>query len=211
MGYDQTRRVRVKICGITRAEDAVYASALGADAIGLNFYHASPRCIDIARAQVIVGALPPFVNAVGVFVDHDEKDIRAVLDKVPLDYLQFHGNEPAEACARYNLPYIKAISMKAGVDLAGAARQYAGAACLLLDTHVEGVAGGSGRQFDWGRVPAALAMPFLLAGGLTPANVRSAISVARPYGVDVSSGVESSPGIKDPDKLAVFIHEAIGA
>lgn len=201
-------RVRIKICGITRVEDAVYAAELGADAIGLVFYPGSPRCIDIAGAKLIIAALPPFVSKVGLFVDQDKTEIRSVLEKLPLDYLQFHGSESPGVCAAYNIPYIKSITMKAGVDLTLEARKYAGAACLLLDSHVAGTPGGTGRQFDWSRIPSSLEKPVILAGGLSPANVRSAIATVRPYGVDVSSGVEKSRGVKDREKLAAFIRAA---
>ena len=211
MFTEQLHRVRIKICGITRAEDAVHAAELGADAIGLVFYRGSPRCIDVVSAQIILAALPPFVSKVGLFVDQDETEIRSVLEKLPLDYLQFHGSESPGECGKYNKPYIKSVTMKNGVDLASEARRYAGASCLLLDAHVEGMAGGTGKQFEWSRIPRSLEKPILLAGGLTPENVRSAVTEVRPYGVDVSSGVEQSKGIKDPGKLATFIQAAFTA
>jgi len=198
-------RVRIKICGITRAEDAIYAAELGADAIGMVFYRRSPRCIDIVGANTICAVLPPFVSRVGLFVDQDESEIRAVLDELPMDYLQFHGSESPEECSRYGKPYIKSIAMKAGVDLSAEAGKYKGASCLLLDAHVQGLAGGTGQQFDWDRIPPSLKKPIILAGGLTPENVQSAITVVRPYGVDVSSGVEQSKGVKDAVKLASFM------
>ena len=211
MFTEQLQRVRVKICGITRAEDAVHAAKLGADAIGLVFYRGSPRCIDAARAKVILAALPPFVSRVGLFVDQDAAEIRSVLEQLPLDYLQFHGSESPGECGVYNKPYIKSVTMNNGVDLTSQARRYAGASCLLLDTHVEGMAGGTGQSFDWSRIPRSLEKPILLAGGLTPENVRSAVTAVRPYGVDVSSGVEQSKGVKDPEKLATFIRAACTA
>lgn len=211
MSVKQMRRVRIKICGITHAEDAAYAAGLGVDAIGLVFYRGSPRCVDIAGAKSIIAALPPFVSKVGLFVNQDAAEIMSILERLPLDYLQFHGNESPEACGRYNKPYIKSILMKAGVELASEARKYAGAACLLLDAHVPGMAGGTGKQFDWTRIPSSLDKPVILAGGLTPANVKSAITGVRPYGVDVSSGVEKSKGVKDKEKLAAFVEAAFSA
>ena len=204
-------RVRIKICGITSAEDAFYAAELGADAIGMVFFPGSPRCIDIADAKTICAVLPPFVSRVGLFVDQHEAEIRSVLDELPMDYLQFHGSESPDECSRYGKPYIKSIAMKTGVDLSAEAGKYVGASCLLLDTHVQGLAGGTGQKFDWDRIPPALKKPIILAGGLTPENVKSAITLVRPYGVDVSSGVEQSKGVKDPDKLASFMHAVYSA
>lgn len=202
-------RVRIKICGITRVEDAIYAAELGADAIGMVFYRGSPRCVDIAAAKTICAALPPFVSRVGLFVDQDESEIRSVLDELPMDYLQFHGSEPPKECGRYGKPYIKSIAMKAGLDLSVEAGKYGEASCLLLDAHVQGMAGGTGQQFDWSRIPSSLNKTIILAGGLTPENVNSAISAVRPYGVDVSSGVEQSKGVKDVDKLASFMRAVL--
>jgi phosphoribosylanthranilate isomerase len=208
MFTEQLQRVRIKICGITRTEDAIRAAELGADAIGLVFYRGSPRFIDVVSAKTILTALPPFVSTVGLFVDQDETEIRSVLEKLPLDYLQFHGSESPGECGIYNKPYIKSVTMKNGVDLTSQARRYAGASCLLLDAHVEGMAGGTGQQFDWSSIPRSLEKPIMLAGGLTPENVGSAITEVRPYGVDVSSGVERSKGIKDPEKMAAFVRAA---
>jgi phosphoribosylanthranilate isomerase len=210
MRNNQMRRVRIKICGITRPEDAICAAALGADAIGLVFYRGSPRCIDIAGANIIIAALPPLVSKVGLFVDQDEDEIRSVLETLPLDYLQFHGNESPAECSKYNKPYIKSVAMQAGVDVLSEVRKYQAAACLLLDTHVEGLIGGTGQQFDWRRIPASLEKPLILAGGLTPDNVVTAITTVRPYAVDVSSGVEKSKGVKDPEKLAAFMQAVAG-
>ena len=198
-------RTRVKICGITRPEDGVAAARLGADAIGLVFYRASPRALDVARAREIVRALPPFVTVVGLFLDAASAEVRAVLDALPIDVLQFHGDEPAAACAAYGKLYIKAVPMGGKTPVTEYTRRYADAAGLLLDSHEVGSAGGSGRTFDWSRVPAGLDKPVILAGGLTPDNVAGAIRCTRPYGVDVSSGVEAGKGIKDPDKIAAFI------
>ncbi len=198
-------RVRVKICGITRPEDALDAARHGADAIGLVFYRKSPRAVTVAQARRIAEAMPPFVAKVGLFVDPEESLVHEVLSQVPLDLLQFHGDETPQACARYGRPFIKAIQMREDVQLARVAEQYHMAAGLLLDTYVDGVQGGTGQAFDWKRVPRRLAKPVILAGGLTPDNVAKAISLARPYAVDVSGGVEQSKGIKDPEKMAAFM------
>jgi phosphoribosylanthranilate isomerase len=204
-------RTRVKICGITRVEDALAAAHAGADAIGLVFAEQSPRCLSLDQAAAIVCALPPFVTVVGLFVNAEHGRIEEVLSRVPLDLLQFHGTESPEQCCRYRRPYIKAISMKADVNLPALAALYADAAGLLLDSDHPTLAGGSGTHFDWTRVPRDLAKPVILAGGLTPANVAEAIRSVRPYAVDVSSGVEHSKGIKDAAKIVEFIRNAGGA
>lgn len=198
-------RTRVKICGITRIEDAEAAARAGVDAIGLVFDPASPRCVDLERARAIAQAVPPFVTVVGLFVNAAPERVREVLNWVGLDLLQFHGTESPEQCRLYAHRYIKAIRMRPEVDLVCEARRYADAAGLLLDSFVPGVSGGSGRTFDWTRVPRDLGRPLILAGGLTPQNVAEAIGQLRPYAVDVSSGVERSPGVKDPDKIAAFL------
>lgn len=200
-------RTRVKICGITRPEDGREAVRVGADAIGLVFYPPSPRAIDVVTARAIVASLPPLVTVVALFVDPAVTDVETVLANVAVDLLQFHGDESPEFCARYGKPYIKAIRMRDGVDIVAEAQRYASARGLLLDTYKAGVAGGTGEHFDWTRVPRDLNMPIILAGGLTPANVAAAIRQARPYAVDVSGGVESAKGIKDPAKMAAFMGE----
>lgn len=200
-------RTRIKICGITRPEDAAAAVRCGADAIGLVFYARSPRAVTVEQARAIVAALPPFVTTVGLFVDARPEEIRAVLAAVPLDLLQFHGDECGADCGQYGRPYIKAISMRAGLDVAGYAKAYPDAAGFLLDTHQEGVPGGTGQQFDWAQVPRDLQRPLILAGGLGPDNIAAAIRRVRPYAVDVSSGVEAAKGIKDAAKIAAFITE----
>ncbi len=200
-------RTRVKICGITRVEDALAAAEAGADAIGLVFYARSPRAVGIEQARAIVAALPPFVSVVGLFVDARPEAVRAVLDALPLDLLQFHGDECGADCGMYGRPYIKAISMRPGLDVAGYAGAYPDATGFLLDTHQEGVPGGTGRHFDWAQVPHDLQRPLILAGGLAPDNVAEAIRRVRPYGVDVSSGVELSKGIKDAEKISAFLSE----
>jgi phosphoribosylanthranilate isomerase len=198
-------RTRVKICGITRVEDALAAAAAGADAIGLVFAEASPRLVSVEQARAIIDALPPFITVVGLFVDAPAARIREVLGQLPLDLLQFHGRETPEDCRQFGRPYIKAVHMAPGAELAAEARRYAQAAGLLLDAYDPKLAGGTGEAFDWTRVPGDIGKPVILAGGLTPENVARAVQIARPYAVDVSSGVEQSKGIKDAAKIAAFI------
>src|SRR5690554_4034234 len=198
-------RTRVKICGITRPEDALAAARAGADAIGLVFYPPSPRAVTRERAREIVQVLPPFVSVVGLFVNAQPAEVRAALAALPIDLLQFHGDEAPEECRIYGRPYIKAVAMAPGVDLQAAARRYVDAAGLLLDTHREGVRGGTGEAFDWSRIPPELDKPVILAGGLTPENVAEAVRRVRPYAVDVSSGVEASKGIKDAARIEAFV------
>lgn len=198
-------RTRVKICGITRPEDALAAARAGADAIGLVFYPPSPRAVTRERAREIVQVLPPFVSVVGLFVNAQPAEVRAALAALPIDLLQFHGDEAPEECRIYGRPYIKAVAMAPGVDLQAVARRYVDAAGLLLDTHREGVRGGTGEAFDWSQIPPGLDRPIILAGGLTLENVAAAVQRVRPYAVDVSSGVEVSKGIKDAARIEAFI------
>ena len=198
-------RTRIKICGITRVEDALEAVRLGADAIGLVFYPPSPRHVGIDQARMIVNRMPPFVTVVGLFVEPAGSEVRRVLQEVPLDLLQFHGDERASDCTGHGRPWIKAIRMRETVDLAEAEARYAEAAGLLLDTYQAGVPGGTGQTFDWGRIPRETASRIILAGGLNPDNVEQAVRQVRPYAVDVSGGVEAAKGIKDADKMAAFI------
>lgn len=200
-------RVRVKICGITRVEDGLAAAAAGADAIGLVFAD-SPRRVSPAQARVIAAVLPPFIKVVGLFVNTPAAQVREVLSQVPLDLLQFHGAEPPEDCRLYGRSYIKAIRMAPGVDVVSEAGRYSDAGGFLLDAYDPQAAGGTGTTFDWTRVPRDLGRPVILAGGLTPGNVAEAVRVARPYAVDVSSGVEQVKGIKDAAKIAAFIRNA---
>ena len=197
--------VRVKICGITRVEDALSCARLGADAIGLVFYAPSPRNITVEQARAIVAALPPFITTVGLFVDAQPAEVQAVLDQLPLDVLQFHGNEPAQYCCSFRRPYLKALRVKPGVDLVQYASAYSGARALLLDAHIEDVAGGSGQTFDWGLIPPRLPLPVILSGGLNPDNVAEGIRRIQPAAVDVSSGVEAAKGIKNAEKIAAFM------
>lgn len=198
---------RVKICGITRVDDALAAARSGADGIGLVFYERSPRHVSIAQARQLAGALPPFVTIVGLFVNAEAAFVREVLENVPLDLLQFHGDETPEYCAQFNKPFLKAIRVKAGVNLLQCASDFRGARGLLLDAHVEGVPGGTGTAFDWELIPGDLPLPVILSGGLDAGNAAAAIEQVRPYALDVSSGVEASKGIKDAAKIAAFINE----
>lgn len=204
-------RTRVKICGITRPEDGTHAAACGADAIGLVFHPASPRAVDTEGALAVARALPPFVTVVALFVDPEPEVVRGVLAEVPVDLLQFHGDEPPELCGSFGRPYLKALAMREGVDLHRQARRYEGACGLLLDAYHPTLKGGTGETFDWSRVPRDLGKPVVLAGGLTPENVGEAVRQVRPYAVDVSGGVEAARGIKDPARVAAFIRGVNGA
>ena len=198
---------RIKICGITRVDDLAAVAANGADAFGMVFYAKSPRNVTIAQAQEICRAVPPFVTTVGLFVNPGEAEVREVLRQVPLDVLQFHGEETPEFCAQFGRLYLKAIRVRPGVDLVQCAARYAGAQALLLDAYVEGTHGGTGASFDWALIPRELPLPVVLSGGLDAGNVAEAIRQVRPYAVDVSSGVEAGKGIKDAAKVAAFVKE----
>ncbi|MHB1187503.1 phosphoribosylanthranilate isomerase [Thiobacillus sp.] len=200
--------VRVKICGITRLQDLHAACNAGADALGFVFYEKSPRHVTIATAAALVRELPPFVQSVGLFVNAEPAFIEAVLDAVPLDLLQFHGDETPVDCVRFGRPYIKGIRVTADTDLLKCAADFDTARGLLLDAWVPGVPGGTGESFDWKLIPLSLPKPVILSGGLTPANVADAVSQVRPWAVDVSSGVEAAKGIKDAHKIAQFIAKA---
>ena len=204
-------RVKVKICGVTNVADAVDIANAGADAIGLVFYGPSPRYVEPEIAREIVLALPAFVNVVGLFVDAEPDEIRQVLDQVAINTLQFHGQETEQACSIYSRPYIKSIAMRPDLNVAKMITLYPSASALLLDTFVENLPGGTGQSFDWRQVPSNSQKPLILAGGLTPENVQSAIVQTRPYAVDVSGGVESSKGRKDIDKVQKFIREVLNA
>lgn len=197
-------RTRIKICGITRVEDAKSAVDLGADAIGLVFHPPSPRYVSIEQALAVCRAVPPFVSVVGLFVNAERASIERVLAQVPLQVLQFHGNESVAACEHHGLPYIKAARVRPGLDLLEYALSFPSAQGLLLDAYVEEF-GGGGKTFDWTAIPAKLPLPVILAGGLHAENVAQAIGAVRPWAVDVSSGVEASKGIKDAEKIAQFI------
>lgn len=197
-------RTRIKICGITRPEDARSAVELGADAIGLVFYPPSPRNVGIDLAWQIARVVPPFVTLVGLFVNESKLAVRRVLEAVPIQLLQFHGDEDEAYCRSFSAPYVKAARVRPGLDLVKCAAAYPTAQGLLLDAFAEGY-GGTGQTFDWSLVPADLPLPAILSGGLDAANVAEAISRLRPWAVDVSSGVESSKGIKDRQKMAAFV------
>lgn len=200
-------RVRVKICGITRVEDALVAVRNGADAIGLVFYAPSPRSVSIAQAQEIANKIPAFVTVVALFVNAEASFINEVISQVKIDLLQFHGDETPEECAQYRLPFIKAIRVKLDTNLVQCSIDFSTAKALLLDTYTEGVAGGTGHVFDWNLIPSQLTKSVILAGGLTSDNVAQAIAQVSPYAVDVSGGVEVSKGIKDAAKIAAFMQQ----
>lgn len=201
-------RTRVKICGITRRQDAEFAVEMGADALGLVFYAPSPRAITIAQAQDMVIGLPPFVSIVALFVDADSDYVKACMAALPISILQFHGDESAEYCEQFNHPYMKALRMRDGIDLKAAAKRYTSASAILLDSYQRGVPGGTGQVFDWSLV-ANINVPVILAGGLDAENVAQAIKQVEPYAVDVSGGVELSKGIKDKDKVRKFMQEVV--
>jgi phosphoribosylanthranilate isomerase len=201
-------RTRVKVCGLTRRQDAEFAVEIGVDAIGLVFYDASPRAVTIAQAKELISGLPPFVSIVGLFVDADVDFVKDCLSALPIDLLQFHGNESPEYCEQFERPYMKAIRMKEDVDLVEQAANYHSASALLLDTYQKGLPGGTGKAFDWSRVE-SITKPIVLAGGLTAENVSEAIRQVNPYAVDVSGGVEKAKGIKDFEKMSVFMQEVL--
>jgi phosphoribosylanthranilate isomerase len=210
-------RTRVKICGITRVEDGIAAAQAGADAIGVVLWRGTPRYVDFNRAREIIRALPPFVKVVGLFVDPAPEEVNAALAEVPLDALQFHGDESDTFCRRFGRPYLKAIAVKSDVDLLEYAARYDDASGLLFDAYAEGdLPGGTGTAFDWTRLSSdvrkRLRRPILLSGGLDPANVEQAVRAVRPWGVDVSSGVEERDaadrprrGLKDAARIAAFM------
>jgi phosphoribosylanthranilate isomerase len=198
-------RTRVKICGITRPEDALEAILHGADAIGLVFYPQSPRYVTPLQAAEIVKKIPAFITVVGLFVNAEASEISDILSAVHLDLLQFHGDETPMQCRQFSRPYMKAIRVKSDTNLVQYAADYADAKALLLDAFAEGVPGGTGQVFDWNLIPSNLSVPVVLAGGLNADNVTHAIQKVRPYAVDVSGGVEASKGIKDAAKIAAFM------
>ena len=200
------RTVRVKICGITSAADAQVAADAGADALGIVFYPPSPRYVaDLAVAREIALAAGPFVTVVGLFVNPEQHEVERVLDSVPVNLLQFHGSETPEACEHYDRPYIKALRMKPGVDIAELANKYTGSRGILLDAYRKGVPGGTGETFDWDAIPSDIEKPLILAGGLAPSNVVAAIDKVRPWAVDVSGGLEASYGKKDANLIKQFM------
>lgn len=198
-------RTRIKICGIREPAMGRAAAAAGVDAIGLVFHAASPRAVDAGTARAIAGALPPFVAAVGLFVNHDARAVRDILAQVPLTMLQFHGDEAPAFCDQFGLPWIRAVRVGPGVDLLECEGRFSRAAALLLDAQVPGQFGGTGTPFDWSLVPSALERPVVLSGGLDAGNVGSAMRAVRPWAVDVSSGVESRRGVKDAALIEEFV------
>lgn len=199
-------RVRTKICGITRVEDALIAAHAGVDAIGLVFYAKSPRAVSLVQAKKIIAALPPFVSTVGLFVNAARAEVDMLLNELPLDVLQFHGDETPADCEGFSRPYYRALRMQPGVDIAAYAAQYEQAQGILLDAWVPGIHGGTGERFDWAQIPENLAKPLILAGGLNADNIAQAIQQVQPWAVDVSGGVEASHGIKDADKMRKFLY-----
>ena len=200
-----SERTRIKICGLRDPEHARIAAQAGADAIGLVFYGPSPRYVEIAQAAAVAAALPPYVMAVGLFVNADEGEVRRVLDSVRLDLLQFQGDETPEFCEGFRVPYVRAVRMEPETDLVECASRFSRAKALLLDAHVPGQPGGTGRTFDWQVIPRGLPIPVILSGGLTVENVARAVREVKPWAVDVSSGVETGRGSKDPRKIVDFI------
>lgn len=198
-------QTRIKICGITRPADAIAAVDAGADAIGLVFYAASPRAVTLEQAAGIAAAVPPFVTIVSLFVDEPAAGIRRILSHVPIDLMQFHGDESPDFCAQFERPWIKALRVRPETDVASECRRFSASRGMLLDAWAEGVPGGTGKRFDWRLAMGEYPVPVILAGGLNDANVGDAIAQVRPAAVDVSGGVEQAPGIKDPEKIARFI------
>lgn len=201
-------KMKIKVCGFTQAQNARDASLLGIDAIGLVFYEKSPRYVDVERALEIVQALPPFVNRVGLFVNADSYFIDEVLCEVPLDTLQFHGEESPEACSQYAMPYIKALRVNEQTNITQFARDYQQASGLLLDAYHPTTYGGTGSSFDWSLAQVDIDTPVILAGGLNPDSAAQAVEQVNPYALDVSSGVESKKGVKDLEKIKQFIYQA---
>jgi len=197
---------RVKICGLTRPQDVDAAVQAGADAIGFVFAPRSKRCVGLAEAARLVARVPAFIARVGLFLDQDAEAIERVLDAVPLSLLQFHGREEQAFCKRFGRPYIKALGM-AAPDAVSLAAHYPDAAALLLDSHEPGGLGGTGKTFAWDAIPET-GRPVVLAGGLTPENVARAVRTVKPWAVDVSSGVETEPGVKSAVRMRAFIREA---
>ena len=196
---------RVKVCGITRVEDGLAAARVGVDAVGFVFYPGSPRYVAPARARDIAAMLPPFVSTVGLFVDADAATVAATLRAIRLDYLQFHGAESPEFCAQFDVPFLKAVRVKPGVDLLQYAITFSAAKALLLDAFVAGMHGGTGQGFDWQLIPLNMPIPVILSGGLAPGNIAEAVRTVRPWAVDVSSGVEAKKGVKDAEKIEQFM------
>ena len=201
-------RTRIKICGITKPADASRIVDLGVDAIGLVFYPKSPRAVDIGTAKEICTSLPALVACVAVFVDATPNEIERVLSSMPITLLQFHGQETATNCEQYGIPYIKAVRMKQEISPESVAESHPNAKAILLDSYHKGKIGGTGESFEWERVLECKSKPIILAGGLSPLNIAEAMTITKPYGIDVSTGVEIRPGIKDEDKLQNLVAAA---
>ncbi len=205
--YNACMHTRIKFCGMTRPGDVRLAVELGVDAIGLVFAPGSPRCLDATRAEPLRQAIPPLVHAVALFMDNPGSEVEALVRQIKPDLLQFHGSESDAFCRQFGLPFVKVLAMGGGqADAAALRKRYPSASAFLLDGHAPGQPGGSGERFDWSRVP-PLGKPVFLAGGLGPANVGEAVRTARPFAVDVSSGIESAPGIKDGGRMQQFVEE----
>lgn len=200
-------RTRIKICGITRPEDAQVAVDAGADAIGLVFYAPSPRAVDIEQAQKIVAAVPPFVTITALFVDPSAEEVQKVLDSVRIDLIQFHGDEDEHFCEQFNTSYIKAIRVRQTQDVVANSLRFPSALAFLLDSFKADMPDDTGETFDWSLIPKETSKPIILAGGLTADNIALAIQQVQPFAVDVSGGVEAAKGIKDPSKIQAFINE----
>ncbi|KTD41580.1 phosphoribosylanthranilate isomerase [Legionella parisiensis] len=205
----KTARVRVKMCGMTRSEDIAYAIKLGVDAIGLIFYPKSARCVSIEQAQVLLKDLPAFVNSVAVLVNPERDFVHKIIEKLPIQLLQFHGDESAEFCQQFNKPFIKAIHCDSAEYIHQAAKDYMTAQALLLDTPSETLRGGTGCTFDWKIIPKNTEKPLILAGGLNEYNVLESIKLCHPYAVDLCSGIEASPGVKDHGKMSRFMQKLL--
>ncbi len=201
------QRTRIKICGITRPEDANAVVDAGADAIGLVFYPPSPRAVSIEQAQNVVADVPAFVTVTALFVNPTVEQVQSVLDSVRIDLIQFHGDEDDDFCRQFGHPYIKALRVRQASDVVALCLRFPSALAVLLDSYKPGVPGGTGETFDWSLVPATPPTPIILAGGLDPDNVNHAIDVVRPYAVDVSGGVEAAKGIKEHGKITKFVNE----
>lgn len=197
---------RIKICGITRPQDALTATHLGADALGLVFFNGSKRCITIEQARNITAVIPPFISVVGLFVNENADSIQQILTHIPIEILQFHGDESPEFCRQFHRPYLKAIRVRSHEDIIHATQHYPDARGILLDAHIEGTYGGTGQPFDWSLLPTQWDNNWILAGGLNPHNITQALITTGATAVDVSSGVESAAGIKNTEKIESFIN-----
>ncbi len=197
-------RTRIKFCGITRIDDLQEAVALGVDAVGIVFCPSSPRAVNVQQACALIDRCAPFVTCVGLFMNQDAGTINQIMQEVSIDMLQFHGEESADFCASFGLPYLKSVAM-GSETLSVSELDYSTASALLLDSNELGQAGGSGKQFDWEKIP-SIEQPIILAGGLEANNVTAAIKQVRPFAVDVSSGIEKAKGIKDIKKMKEFVN-----